>query len=448
MQKYFENRGIRFMGRYLILLVFVCASSAGAVDLLDVYKEAVSRDANYAAAKAQYLAIQERIPQAKSGKLPKINLQAKYDYNNIDADSAFSQGNRDFGSYQYGVTGVQPLYRKQNDIAIDIAQKEVLRANIQLDLAGQQLMVRTLWLYIDALKARTNLGTVRAQKLAVTEQLELAKRNFAVGTATITDQREAQARFDLVRAEELAAQNQVQVTLDALQELTGSPIKGNLAPLKMPVSLDAPMPADVNVWIKRAMEQSLEIALSQHDISIAQSRVEINQYGKSPTVDLVGSVVDAYAGNSTFGSGSDTTSGVVGVQVQVPLFEGGKVNAQTREAIAQQDQMLQLLEYTKRKVAQDTRVAYLDVTTGISRVKAFEEALASTKLQLESTKLGLEVGVRTAVDVLDAEKLLAESRRDMFGAVYDTIFARFKLQATVGRLVEADVAAINELLVR
>jgi len=198
------------MGRYLILLVFVCASSAGAVDLLDVYKEAVSRDANYAAAKAQYLAIQERIPQAKSGKLPKINLQAKYDYNNIDADSAFSQGNRDFGSYQYGVTGVQPLYRKQNDIAIDIAQKEVLRANIQLDLAGQQLMVRTLWLYIDALKARTNLGTVRAQKLAVTEQLELAKRNFAVGTATITDQREAQARFDLVRAEELAAQNQGQ----------------------------------------------------------------------------------------------------------------------------------------------------------------------------------------------------------------------------------------------
>ena len=174
------------MGRYLIWMVFFGASSVSAVDLLDVYKEAVSQDANYAAAKAQYLAIQERIPQARAEKLPKINLEAKYDYNNIDADSVFSQGNRDFGSYQYGVTGVQPLYRKQNDIAIDIAQKEVLRANIQLDLAGQQLMVRTLWLYIDALKARTNLGTVRAQKVAVTEQLELAKRNFAeIGRAHV-----------------------------------------------------------------------------------------------------------------------------------------------------------------------------------------------------------------------------------------------------------------------
>jgi outer membrane protein len=187
--------------------------------------------------------------------------------------------------------------------------------------------------------------------------------------------------------------------------------------------------------------------LAQHEVGIAQTRVEFNRLGASPTVDLVGSIVDSYAGNSTFGSGSDTTAGVVGVRLRVPIFEGGKVKSETREAISQYDKSFQELEYVKRKVAQEARVAFLDVTTGIARIDAFGQALSSTKLQLESTKLGLEVGVRTAVDVLDAETLLAEARRDMFGAIYDTILAKFRLQAVTGRLVESDLVAINDLFV-
>ena len=309
-------------------------------------------------------------------------------------------------------------------------------------------MLRTLWAYSNVLRARTNLGTVRAQKLAVSEQLELAKRNFSVGTATITDQREAKARLDLVLAEELAAQNDLRVSKEALQELVGGPVSENLAPLKMPVKLEAPMPNDIALWVQRAKEQSLEMILAQHEVSIAQTRVQFNRLGAAPTVDLVGSIVDSYAGNSTFGSGSDTTAGVVGLRFQVPLFEGGKVNSETREAISQYDKSALDLEYVKRKVAQDARVAYLDYTTGIARIDALEQALLSTKLQLESTKLGLEVGVRTAVAVLDAETLLAEARRDMFNAIYDSILAKFQLQAVTGRLIEADLAAINELFVQ
>ena len=425
----------------MIRLTFVLLSSffgsAHAVDLLDIYRDAVSQDAQYAAAKAQYLSVQESLPQAQSSRLPKINLEAGYDYNSVDADSTFSSGHRDFGSYEYGVTATQSLYKKQNDVAVDLAQLGIIKANTELELANQNLMLRTLWLYSNVLRAKTNLGTVRAQKIAISEQLELAKRNFSVGTATITDQREAQARLDLVLAEELAAQNDLRVSKEALQELVGGPVSANLAQLKMPLELELPMPN----------EKSLEMILAQHEVGIAQTRVEFNRLGASPTVDLVGSIVDSYAGNSTFGSGSDTTAGVVGVRLRVPIFEGGKVKSETREAISQYDKSFQELEYVKRKVAQEARVAFLDVTTGIARIDAFGQALSSTKLQLESTKLGLEVGVRTAVDVLDAETLLAEARRDMFGAIYDTILAKFRLQAVTGRLVESDLVAINDLFV-
>ena len=433
----------------LILSLLLCYSPfATATDLLDIYRQAVGHDARFAAAKAQYAAVQERLPQAQANLLPKIYLEAGYDYNTVDADSAFSQGHRDFGSYQYGVTGVQPLYRKQNDVAVEIAQLEVLKATTELEAAEQELMFRTLWRYMNVLRARTDLGTVRAQKIAVTEQLELAKRNFAIGTATITDQREARARFDLVRAEELAAQSTLRLSIDALQELTGSPVEDSIASVRMPVKLSPPNPSDIEVWLQRANEQSIEMVIARQDITLAQANLELMQLGKSPTVDLVGSVVDFYAGNSTFGSGSDTTSGVVGVEIKVPLFEGGKVSSQSREALARQKKVFQDLEYTSRKVEQDTRTAFVDVTTGIARVDAFEQALASTKLQLESTKLGLEVGIRTAVDVLDAEKLLAESRRDMFGAIYDTIVAQFRLRAVSGRLIEEDLVSVNDLLVK
>ncbi|MDG1163331.1 MAG: TolC family outer membrane protein [Burkholderiales bacterium] len=435
------------MIRLVSLLFLMFSGSAQAVDLMDIYREAVRNDAQYAAAKAEYLAVQERLPQAQASRLPQINLEAGYDYNSIDSESPFSSGHSDFGSYEYGVTATQSLYRKQNDVAIDIAQLEIIKASTRLELANQNLMKRTMYAYADVLIARTQLGTVRAQKSAISEQLELAKRNFSVGTATITDQREAQARFDLVSAEELAAVNVLRVSQEALQKLVGKPVLESLAPVRMPFDMDAPVPNDIDIWVRRASEQSLEMVLAQHELELAKTRVEYSRLGAAPTVDLVGAVTDSYAGNSTFGAGTDTTAGIVGLRLKVPLFEGGKVNSETREAVSQYDGALQELEYIKRKVAQETREAYLDTITGLARVTAFEQALASTKLQVESTKLGLEVGVRTAVDVLDAETLLAEARRDMYGAIRDSILAKFRLQWITGRMVEQDMVEFNTLFV-
>jgi outer membrane protein len=420
---------------------------AGATDLLEVYRDALSNDAKYAAAKARFNVAQEVIPQARAALAPKVDLDGQYDYNSLDSSNSFSSGYRDFGSYRYGVSSSLSLYNKQNDASINVAQQRVAVASVELEQANQELMRRTINLYFEVLRARTNLGTVRAQKTAVAEQLELAKRNFAVGVATITDQREAQAQFDLVRADEIAALNNLKVASDSLEQLLGVTITASLSQLKMPIDLKSPDPDDIGVWVLRSNEESLDVILATKRVDLAQRLVESAATGKSPTVDLVGSVYDSHSGASANSrASSDSTLGVIGIQVKVPLFEGGLVDSQTRQALSAQETAIQELQDTKRIVGQKTRSAYLGVTTGISRVKAFEEALASTKLQLESTKLGLEVGVRTAVDVLDAERLLAEARRNMSNAIFDTILSQVELQAVSGRLVEGDLAAINDLL--
>ncbi len=420
---------------------------ASATDLLEVYRDALSNDAKYAAAKARFNAAQEVIPQARAALAPKVDLDGQYDYNSLDSSNSFSSGYRDFESYKYGVSSSLSLYSKQNDASINVAQQRVAVASVELEQANQELMRRTINLYFEVLRARTNLGTVRAQKTAVAEQLELAKRNFAVGVATITDQREAQAQFDLVRADEIEAQNNLKVAGDSLEQLLGVTITSSLSQLKMPIELRSPDPDDIEIWVLRSNEESLDVILATKKIDLAQRLVESAAAGKSPTVDLVGSVYESHSGASAFsGKNSDSTLGVIGIQFKVPLFEGGVVDSQTRQALSAQETAIQEFQDTKRIVGQRTRSAYLGVTTGISRVKAFEEALASTKLQLESTKLGLEVGVRTAVDVLDAERLLAEARRNMSNAIFDTILSQVELQAVSGRLVEGDLAAINDLL--
>ena len=323
---------------------------------------------------------------------------------------------------------------------------QVAQAGTELDLANQDLVIRAAQAYFDILLARFNLSTVRSQKTAVSEQLEQAKRNFVVGTATITDQREAQARYDLVIAQELAAENQLRVSRQALQQLTGEPVEGELAGLRADVSLSAPTPSDMDQWVEQSYAGSLEVMRARQSLEIAQTEVARQRAGHAPTLDAIGSVSDAHQGSSAFGVGSDTLSAVIGLQFNLPIYQGGAVSSRTREALAQQERVAQELEDTRRAVAQATRQAYLGVTSGIAQVGALEQAVASTQLQLESTKLGQQVGVRTAVDVLNAEQQLAVARRDLAQAVYDTILNQLRLQAAVGRLVEQDLININQLL--
>jgi outer membrane protein len=425
------------------------ASQAGAADLLSIYQEARVQDAQYAAAKAQFIGAQERLPQGRALLLPNANFEAGYNHNRLDIEydsAAFQSGTRSYDAYNAGVTVTQPIYRRQNSLTYELAKIQVRQAESQLNLAGQELIVRVGQAYFTVLLARSNLATVISQKTAVSEQLEQAKRNFVVGTATITDQREAQARYDLVVAQELAARNDLEVGQRALEVLVGRSVDDPLAGLTLPITLSTPQPNDMKAWVEQAYESSLEVLLARQSLEIAQQEVERQRAGHQPTLDAVGSVSYSDQGSSGFGVGSTTQSAVIGLQLNVPLYQGGAITSRTREAAAQQDRARQELENARRSVAQRTREAFLGVTSGLAQVNALEQAVASTQLQLESTKLGQEVGVRTAVDVLNAEQQLAQARSNLYQALYSTILNQLRLKAAVGRLAESDIADVNMLL--
>lgn len=432
----------------VMALVLFASQSVFAADLLSIYREAQLQDATYAGAKAQYIGAQEKLPQARSLLLPNVNFSAGTHYNDVDSrytTSAFPSGRTDYYDYNYGVNLTQPLYRQQNNATFEQAKVQVKQAETQLSAAGQDLMTRVAQGYFDVLLARANLTTIRSQKTAVAEQLEQAKRNFIVGTATITDSREAQARYDLVVAQELVAENDLEVRSRALEQIVGKPV-GTLAGLSGAVNLNPPQPADMAAWVEQAYQSSLQVALAQQSLEIAAQEVRKADAGHYPTLDAVASATQTYQNTSSFGYGSDIKALVVGVQLNVPLYQGGGISSRAREAVAGQERARQDLESARRTVALQTRQAFLGVTSGLAQIKALEQAVGSTKLQLESTKLGQEVGVRTAVDVLNAEQQLAAAQRDLAQAIYGTIVNQLKLKAAVGKLAEADLADVNVLL--
>ena len=439
---------------YRILVTLVALLSAGPVlaeDLLEIYREAQINDARYAGAKAEFLARQERLPEARAGLLPNVNFEAGVSYNDIDVEytsPTFNSGQRDYTAYNYGLILNQPVYRPQNLLTVDRAYIEVAQASTELDLAGQDLILRTAQAYFDILLARANLEFERSQEVAVARQLEEAKRNFVVGTATITDQREAQARYDLIRARVLVAENNLRVATQAIEVLTGRPVQGEIAGLTPGSTIKSPTPASMDAWVEQSNATNLEVLRARQTLEIAQTEVKLQRAGHKPTLDVVGTLSENHQGSSAFGVGSDTTSGVIGLEFNLPIYQGGAISSRTRQAIAQQDAAAQQLENVRREAAQSARDAYLGVTSGIAQVNAFRQAVASTELQLESTKLGQEVGVRTALDVLNAEGQLTIARRDVAQAVYNTILSQLRLQASVGRLVEADLLNINNLLAK
>ena len=436
----------------IALIAYLTVTPVLAVDLLDIFALAQINDARYAAAKAQYLAQQERLPQARAGLLPDARFDAGYDYNDLDVQYSsvqFNSGQRDFESYDYGISISQPLFRRQNRLGFEQAKIQVSQAGTDLEIANQDLVLRTAQAYFDILRARANLRNIRTLKKSVGEQLEQAKRNFVVGTATITDQREAQARYDLVIAQELGFVNQLQVSAYALEVLTGQAMQEDqLAGMQLPITLSAPAPSDINAWVSQAYRTSLQAIRAQQSVDIAQTEISRQRAGHAPTLDAVGTLNQAHQGSSVFGVGSDILTGVIGLQLSLPLYQGGAISSRTREAIALHDRAAQELEDARRNVALATREAYLGVSTGIAEVNAFEQAVASTELQVESSELGYQVGVRTAVDVLNAETLLAAARRDLIQSVYNTILSQLRLQAAIGRLVQGDLEGVNNLLVK
>jgi outer membrane protein len=423
----------------LLALGVAFAPAAQAANLSAVFRDAQVHDAQYAAAKAALQAGQEKAVQGRAGLLPQVNLGGNVRYNDVNS----TLRDTTFNSNEVSVTAAQPIYRKQNMVQYAQSKEQVKIAEAQFKVAEQDLILRAARVYFDVLQAQDNIAFINAQKAAISEQLAAAKRNFEVGTATITDTHEAQARYDIAVAQEIAEQNTLNIRLRALEKLIGKPA-GSLDTL-IENAVMRPEATTIDDWAARAADGNLQAQIQRLAKTIADQEVERNRAGHHPTLDAIAGYT--WINNQNFGTALiDTETATVGLELNLPIYQGGLTSSLVREAVANQERARQDLEESMREASLRTSDAWLTVNSTAARVRALEQALVSSKAQLESTKLGLQVGVRTNLDVLDAEQQVLSAQRELAAARYNHLQARLALKAAVGALSPADLAEIDQYL--
>jgi outer membrane protein len=423
-----------------LLMTFI--GSAQAAGLGDIYKLARQHDPVYASAYAGYKAGLEKVPQSQALLRPTIGLGANARHVNSDTNLSSSKS---YDPYGFSLNLQQPIYRKQYLETYEQGKLQGLLADLQLKAAEQDLILRVARTYFDVLQAQDNVATAEAQKKAIAEQLAQAKFSFEVGAATITDTHEAQARHDLATAQEIAARNDLEVKRQTLEKLIGARAPA-LATLSKGALPPAPQPDDIEKWTKHSQESGLAVTISRTAEEIARREVSKQRAAALPTFDLVASYSDSRDGISGSVTKVDSKSALLGVEMAWALYQGGAIDSRVREAQANHEKARFDLDNATQTAALDARNAYLGVVSGNARGKALAQAVVSSESQLQSTKLGLEVGVRTRVDVLNAQQQLYAAQRDLAAARYETILSGLALKATAAALTEADISALDGLL--
>lgn len=443
---------MKALQRWTLATAAACAAwtvgAAQAQSLLALAQQARGHDAPLQAAQAQYAAAQSRAEQARAGLLPSAALTGGASYARTDVTRPPIDLHAP--TQTLGVVASQPLYRPANAIALRQGERGAELARVQLDAAEQELLLRVSQRYFDVLAAQDTLAALRAQKAAVAEQLAAAQRNFEVGTATITDTREAQARHDLVSAQEIAAENELQVRRLALDETVGRAGTAPL-PLAQPVQLAATVPDDLQAWARAAEDSQPLVRQAVLALDVAQLETAKAETGHLPTVDLQAGYTVQRTPNGTVtmpGVHSRANVASVGVALNLPLFAGFAVQNRVKETLSLQDKARADLDNARRGAAQAARTAFLGLQSGRAQVQALQAALASSQSALEANLLGYDAGVRVNIDVLNAQSQLYQTQRELALARYAVLMGQLRLKYAAGTLELADVAALDALLAR
>ena len=431
-----------------VTLAVACMSTAQAQSLAELYQAASGYDAAFRAAKSQYEANLARAEQAKAGLYPTVSLSGNLSGTNSDVNKPVANTNRSFGSQSAAINATQPLYRPANRATAAQGELQATQAKSALVTAEQDLIIRVTQAYFDVLASQDSLTFVKAQKAAVSEQLAAAKRNFEVGTSTITDSREAQARFDLVVAQEIAAENDLRVKRIALDQLVGN--NGNAPkPLAAPVKLPDLLPADVNIWVQQSQDQHPSIQANSLAVDIAKLETQKAQAGEKPTIDATASYGLNYgSGSASSRLNTESRNATIGIALNYPLFTGYATQNRIKETLSLEEKARNDLDSTKRTIAQATRTAYFGVLSGQGQVKALEAAEASSQSALDANKLGYQVGVRINIDVLNSQSQLFQTKRDLAKARYDVLVGGLRLRQANGTLKAEDLNPVNALLAK
>ena len=430
---------------FIALLTGLCISSLSLADSLEsLYKDALASDPQYAAAKAQYAAVEERVPQARAGILPTLTFSANSTQNNNQNSTSFGSSSQGYTSDGYTFNATMPLYRKQNYVAFEQSKYSLNQARAQLELAHQDLIIRLSQAYFDALYAADSLASIQAQRDATAEQLASARRKFEIGTSSITDVTDTQARFDLVNAQEVAAANDLEAKRQSLRAIINRE-PGSLSRLRPDFIPSLPNPDQLQHWIDMAETSSMTVQASQAALEVARMDVKRATAAHYPTLDLV--VTSGESTSATTSTvGTKLHSETVGLQLAVPLISGGATSAHEREMVALQVKAEAELDGARRTGSLSARQAYLGVKSGVSQTMALTRALESGKTSLKSNQRGLEVGVRVNVDVLNARQQLSITERDLAKSRYDSLMAHLRLKGAGGVLGEVEVREVSALL--
>ena len=424
-------------------MVCLAAGPARAQSLIELYDAARAYDATFQAARAQAEAAEYRAAQAEGLALPSLTANAKGVATQIDLPRGRSGDNN---ALQGGLNGRLPLFNRANTATIEQSKVSLVAAKAELESAEQDLIIRVTQAYFDVLAARDTAKLTRVSKAAILEQLASAKRNFEVGTATITDAREAQARADLASAQEIAADIELRNRRIVLGTLVG---RRDIEPLSLvaPVVLPQVMPNNVEEWVTTADSVHPQVIRSRSAYDVAQLEIDKAKAGELPTVDAVASLGANYASGESIIPGT-TRTGSVGIELNWPLYTGGIVQNRIKETGSLAQRSRDELDNARRTVAQNTRLAFFTVQSGEALVKALEAAEASSLLSLEATTLGYKVGVRVNIDVLNAQTQLFQTQRDLFKSRYDVLVGSLRLRQASGQLTASDLEAVNRLLAK
>ncbi|BAW79722.1 TolC family type I secretion outer membrane protein [Candidatus Nitrosoglobus terrae] len=443
-----KNFGSNQSAIFLLALNLIIFLPAQGADLLEVYQ--LARDSNpqvqgqIAALQAAY----EAKPQARALFLPTIGISSNFNWNrqtiSLFEHSVVPGFSGSFETYGYTLNLTQPIYHRDSFIQLKQADATIAQAQANLVVQEQALLVQVAQVYFTVLAAQNDLKFARAEKKSIGEQLEQAKERFKVGLATIVDANEAQAAYDLAVSREIVAETALASAHEGLREVIGEYVD-SLAALEKDPPLLQPEPVDINKWTETALLQNPQIDASEAAVDNARQEIKLQKSGHYPTLDIVGSNSQAITGGGRFG-GFDTSQDIIGLQLNVPIFQGGAVVSRTRQARHQLDQALQQLEQVRRAVSRQTREAYLGVMSQLNQIKALEQAIVSNKTSLESAQAGSQVGTRITVDVLNSRSLLFSAFRTHARAQYDYILSTLQLKQGAGIITPEDLVQVNKWL--
>lgn len=439
----------------IALFALLCPSAfadtpVAPANLVQMYQQAQERDPGLAAAKYKLEGGKEKITQGKSQLLPNVSASASVSYqyqntrysggSNLPADRSSSDPQT-----QIGVELRHPLYNKPAMVGYEQSKLAVDQSEIQFQQAQQDLILKVAEPYFGILSAQQSVAVAQAQKAAFAESLDRANLAFKIGTANITDKLEAQARFDLARAAEIDANNALEIAKQALKAVVGE-----APPMLRGLPENAPLPPlepqDVNTWTELALKNNIQLRSAISGAEIARQEVERRRGSKMPTLDLTASAGNNFSHQSFIDADSNTTQLGVGLRFAMPLYTGGGLDSLVREAASSREEARERVQEAQRQVVYQTQQAFLRAQSGSLRIDALKQAVASNQSALDATKKGLEVGIRTNLDVLNAQQQFFSTKRDLAVARHEFLLNILKLRAASGSLTDEHVAALNGLL--